>query len=495
MVGVQVSPPPQKSVDKKHRWALYTGIAAAVFFCFVSAWTVARVRSFSTPTFDFGIFSQMFHSMKETLLPMTTLERDGALSHFAVHVSPIYYLLLPFYLLVPRPETLQVLQAAILASAVIPLWKLGKHHGLRPALGFGVCVLLLLYPAYAGGTSYDLHENCFLAPLLLWLLYGMDRKSLPLTLISALLTLMVKEDAPVYVAVCGLYLLIRSGLHGEKWGLWVGSGVLAGAICYFLGVTAWLSTDGNGVMIYRYSNFMYDGSNSLLTLIQAVLICPIYAVFQCVDPEKLGFLAMTLGPLLGLPLMTRRFERYLLLIPYVLVNLLSDYTYQHSILFQYTFGSTACMFYLVVVNLEDLGQVRSRLRLLLPALCVSLVCFYTAILPVATPYIQRCIIYQESYDSRRALLNTIPQEASVGASTFYTTCLSGRMELYDIRYSSQAHLLSCEYVVLDLSDEFSYRNYGTEDGSGLANLVALLRDSGFVPESTLDGTLEIWRKK
>ena len=80
------------------------GLSVA-FFLFVSAWAVGRVYSFSSPTFDFGIFSQMFYNMKETGLPMTTVERDGMLSHFAVHVSPIYYLMLPFYWLFPSPAT------------------------------------------------------------------------------------------------------------------------------------------------------------------------------------------------------------------------------------------------------------------------------------------------------------------------------------------------------------------------------------------------------
>ena len=103
---------------------VYIGITAGlslVFFLFVSAWTVSRVESFCAPTFDFGIFSQMFYNMKETGLPMTTVERDGLLSHFAVHMSPIYYLMLPFYCLAPTPATLQVLQAAVMTSAVLPL--------------------------------------------------------------------------------------------------------------------------------------------------------------------------------------------------------------------------------------------------------------------------------------------------------------------------------------------------------------------------------------
>ena len=50
-----------------------------------------------------------------TGLPVTTCERDRVLSHFAVHVSPIYYLFLPFYALFPSPVTLEVLQALLLA--------------------------------------------------------------------------------------------------------------------------------------------------------------------------------------------------------------------------------------------------------------------------------------------------------------------------------------------------------------------------------------------
>ena len=155
--GKETLPHKEVSVHKGFYWA--AAAAAILFFLFVSLWGVCRVYSFSTPSFDFGLFAQMFHSMKTTGLPMTTLERDGLLSHFAVHVSPIYYLMLPFYWLVPIPATLQVLQAAVLASAVIPLWKLAGHHGFN---GWGrllCCLLLLLYPAYAGGTGYELLEN------------------------------------------------------------------------------------------------------------------------------------------------------------------------------------------------------------------------------------------------------------------------------------------------------------------------------------------------
>ena len=302
-------------------------------------------------------------------------------------MSPIYYLLLPFYYIVPHPAALQVLQAAVLASAVIPLWKLGKHHNLSSGVRLWLCVLMLLYPAYAGGTSYDIHENAFLTPLLLWLFYGIDRKDSIITAVATVLTLMVKEDAAVYVAVVALYLLLRSLLRRDKkWGLAAGGLMLIAALGWFAAVTGYLATFGDGVMTYRYDNFMYDDSGSLITVVKAVLLCPMKAVFECVDAEKLTFIGMTMGALAFLPLVTRRYERLILLIPYLLVNLMSDYQYQHDIFFQYTYGSTACLIYLVLVNLVDWKRDLHRILALSLALCISIGCFWNQIVPKAKRY-------------------------------------------------------------------------------------------------------------
>lgn len=480
--------------NRKYAWAV--GAAAAAFFVLVGLWTACRVLSFSTPTFDFGIFAQMFHSMKTTGLPVTTVERDGALSHFAVHVSPIYYLLLPFYYIVPHPATLQVLQAAVLASAAIPLWLLGKHHNLKSGVRFLLCLLLLLYPAYAGGTSYDIHENAFLTPLLLWLFYGIDRRNGIVTAIAAVLTLMVKEDAAVYVAVVALYLLLRSALRqNEKWGLTAGAALLTLSVVWFLATTTYLATSGDGVMTYRYKNFMYDKSDSLVTVIKAVLLCPMKALFECVDKEKLTFIGMTLGALAGIPLMTRRYERLVLLIPYLLVNLMTDYKYQFDIFFQYTYGSTACLIYLVLVNIADWKLDLHRVAALGLALVISFGCFWNQIIPKAVKYPTYCKTYAGYYDSLRNVLDTIPEGASAAATTYYTTYLSQRDVLYDVRYASKEHVLSCEYVAVGVTDSGCLKKYAVDGEKGYENFVALLQSEGYVKIAEHKGKLEIYHKE
>ena len=481
--------------EEKYAPWVAAGLVVA-FFLFVSIWTACRVYSFSTPTYDFGIFAQMFHSMKTTGLPITTVERDGALSHFAVHVSPIYYLLLPFYWIVPVPATLQVLQGLVLASAVIPLWLLGKHHNLKPWIRVGLCALLLLYPAYAGGTSYDIHENAFLTPLLLWLFYGIDRRNGLIAAIGAVLTLMVKEDAAVYVAVAALFLLLRGlAARSNKWDLTAGGVMLAAALGWFAAVTGYLATFGDGVMTYRYDNFMYDGSDSLFTVIKAVLLCPMKAVFECVDTQKLKFLGFTMGALAFLPLMTRRYERLVLLIPYLLVNLMSDYQYQYDIFFQYTYGSTAFLIYLVLVNLADWKEELLRIGALVLALAVSLSCFCTQVVPKAVRYPKYCITNGAYYDSLRSVLDVIPEGASAAATTYYTTYLSQRDVLYDVRYGSREHVLSCEYVAVGVTDANGLKTYAVDGKNGYENFVALLQSEGYVKIAEYEGKLEIYHKE
>ncbi len=484
-----------EKADKKY-FRITLGLSL-LFFVFVSVWTVCRVYSMSVHTFDFGLFAQMFHKMKETGAPMTTLERDGWLSHFYVHMSPIYYLLLPFYCLFPHAETLQVLQAAVITSAVIPLWKIARLHGLSPKMRTIVCALLLFFPAFSGGAGFDLHENCFLTPLILWLFYGLDSKKLPITVIAALLTLAVKEDAPVYVAVIAIWFLVKTALQkGSKKDLLLGFGLLATALAWFYAATSFLAEVGDGVMNYRYENFMYDGSESLLTVVKSVVLNPMKALYESVENEKLKFIALTMSPLLFLPFATRKYARFLLLIPYFLINLMSDYKYQHSIHFQYVFGSLAFLMYLTVVNLAELRIEKHRLCAGAAALLVSMSLFGIFIVPRAVQYPDESIRNHEYYTTVRRALSQIPKETTVTASSFYTTELVDRSVVYDLTYCSEAHLLSSEYVALQIKDTGSFTNYDSSEGAqdGFERLCVLLERNGYEVFCTLGDELVIYRK-
>lgn len=147
--------------------AIFAGVCGLIGGGVIAGITCLRYATFSAPNFDFGLFCQMFHYMKTDGIPLVTCERNVLLSHFVVHLSPIFYLILPFYAIFPSPMTLQIAQAVIVASGVIPVYLLCRHFKLGGKATMLVCLIYSLYPALAGSCFYDLHENCFLAPILL----------------------------------------------------------------------------------------------------------------------------------------------------------------------------------------------------------------------------------------------------------------------------------------------------------------------------------------
>lgn len=439
------------------RWLGVTVIAlfAAIMAAYLISAALMRYFAYNSPCYDFGIFAQMFHSMRTTGVPVTTCEREEAMSHFAVHISPFFYLLLPFYMIIPRPETLLILQVLGVLSGVIPLYLLTRHFKLSEGQSITLCLLYLGCAALTGGIFYDFHENKFLTVLILWLMWSIERKKLPLTVLFALLTLSVKEDAAIYVLFIGLWMLL---CRREKI---VGLVLSIGSAGYFIAVTRWLSEYGDGAMFNRFSNII--GQGGIRDLIRTALTNPALLLNECMNAEKLVFAACILLPLGFLPLMTKKLSSLILICPMVIVNLISDYTYQHNLDFQYAYGVMALLFYLSAANLPHISDFasgfRTRRALICFALCASAL--------IGTVQIRNHSAVFRYYTERRddsavitETLAAIPTGASVRTSSMFAAHLASREKLYYLTNEKDA-----DYVALDLRPYISInsaRGYDVE---------------------------------
>lgn len=97
---------------------------------------------------------------------------------------------------------------------------------------------------------------------------------------------------------------------------------------------------------------------------------------------------------------------------------MSDYTYFHSIYFQYAFGSGTLLFYLAVVNLSEL---RRELRVrAVPMLAAACLLFFGATVYQRSSVIERyhSAYNQEVYANFNEALSLIPKDAGVTATTF-----------------------------------------------------------------------------
>lgn len=402
--------------------------------------------------YDFGIFSQMYEYMKETGLTLSTCERDGLLNHFSVHFSPIYYVLLPIYMIFPTPVTLLMCQAAVIASGLIPLYLLCRKYQLsNPAIIlFSLCYVLL--PSMSNGCFFFFHENKFLAPLVLWLAYALEKNKWIPVIICALLVMSVKEDAPIYAAVLGLYFLMSK--RSPKKGIVI----MVMAIIYFFTATYCINKFGSGTLNDRFNNFFYDGSDSFFTIIKAVIMNPMYTLYECFNEDRIKFFLQMLVPLGFIPFMIKKPSKLILLIPFIMFNLMGDYGYLHDIGYQYTYGSAAFLIYLMVLNYAEL-KPGFRNKVLAIAAASSVFMF------MGNTYnrledIDRYKNDKEKIETIDNALELIPKDSSIAATTFLVPALYDCREVYE--FETTKHKESVEYIVIDLrysSDSYSVDEY------------------------------------
>lgn len=416
-------------------------VLGLIMFAVIATTTCLRYRVFGAPNFDFGLFCNMFHHMRETGLPLSTSERNQLLSHFAVHISPIYYLMLPFYAVFPSPITLQIGQAVVVASGMIPLYFLAKRFSLSNKITLAVLFVYAAHPMLTAGCFYDLHENCFLTPLLLWLFWCYESGHTRWMFLPLALILLVKEDAAVYVAMFAIYLFF--GKKDKKRGILL----FALAAVYFTAAILLLQTFGLGAMFGRYAGILREAKEAG-GIVHLFLRDPGYFLEQMVTASdktaKPLFLLQLLVPFGLLLWKTKNHSRLLLLLP-LLLNLLTEYGYQYNIGFQYNFGVTAFLLYLWVQNIAETPKKQSRNPLLFSVAAACLL-YITAVIPRLEGYVKNAIVNYDEHNRMIAALDTVPDDVSVTASTFLIAHLADRDVIYEDTYRKEP---DTEYVVLD----------------------------------------------
>ncbi len=431
-------------------WILM-GVLTALITAFVGLICCLYYKNHWTPNYDFGLFAQMYENMRTTGLPLITCERDKLLSHFAVHFSPVFYLILPVYMLLPSPVTLLAASAFIVASGAVPMMFICKNHKLSDKACCAFAVIYALYPCLSGGCFYYLHENNFLAPMLLWFIYFSEKSKLVPQIVFMLLTLSIKEDAAIYLIVTALYFMLSQ--KKIKRNLFF----ILFPLAYFIGVTILLKNMGNGVMTYRYDNFIYDQSGSLITAIAAVIKNPVYVISQSITEQKLIFILKMMLPLAFLPVLTKKASRYILFVPFLLVNLMTTYKYQYDIFYHYCFGSGVMLLYLAAVNYADLKKP----KLLLFGMFSSVIVF-TCLFNPRNKYIstyEQSAVQRETIDRALAM---VPRDESVSASTFLIANLYDCSEIYELETTKN----QTKYYVIDMrytTPEVNINEYLNDD--------------------------------
>lgn len=237
----------------------------------------------------------------------------------------------------------------------------------------------------------------------------------------------------------------------------------------------------------RFSNLFYDQQKGLSQLIRTVLVNPGYVISQIVanydanGMEKIGYILLMFVPMAAVIFRNgKKYSRFILISPVIVINLLTLYVYQHDITFQYNFGSIALMMYLVIMNMADLKPKKAKVAISVAVICAG-VMFMGSMAPRLNYYTSKYSQDKATYEKINIALSAVPKNASVCASGFFTPHLKN-LEMYDQNHLEETKYT--DYLVIDerYTDEKS--KFDTVLSSGQYDLI--YNESGII---------SIYRKK
>jgi uncharacterized membrane protein len=417
---------------------LVAGGAILATFVFGYTHAVRVHQKLLTSNFDFGLFENLFYNALHG--------RHGialAAPYFSQHAEFLLYVLLPFYALVPRSETLFFLQSLLIVGAAVPLYLLARRW---LASAWAACALVVIYvssPAVHGPLLFDFHFLPLSAFFILWAAWFWTRRRWLAFWLAVLLALCCREDVAIGVAAVGVGLALCGRTRRTAWAL------IALGVLWFGGVKfVWMARFGPTSFSDYYALLIPRGEEGFGAVVRTLLSNPLYSLSRSLSADKLLLALQLLLPLAFLPV-RQRGTLFLLVPGLIVVGLSTSQAAIGQIQFHYATHFLPYVFIATAIALA----VRSRAdRAVLwpPMLLGALVCtlqfgaffaptFKTSFHEVSFDYGPADIERRAQFD---ALAAQIPALATLSAGEYEGPQLARRPWLISVKQG----IFDAEYV-------------------------------------------------
>ncbi len=263
-------------------------------------------------------------------------------SHWAIHFTPVAWLMLPFYALWPSLDTLLVMRNAFIVLACWPMYLIAQRHlGGGPAFALSLGLLVSPTMLYQPLNSFYFY-GAGVAPML-WAWYFHESRRPVAFLLACGAMLMVREDMGIAVSALGACAMLDRWLDrresGEPlgWPPWPYVAALMAGGAWWIGVVK-LVMPRYGSASGAATQSWYAGWGSTAPeMLKRLLTDPVYAASIVLTRYKLGYLwavARSTGfiGVAGIPAVVAA--------PYLAINLLvtrpyaatAEITYHYSLL-------------------------------------------------------------------------------------------------------------------------------------------------------------------
>lgn len=160
--------------------------------------------------YDFGVFDQAIWSTSRGELMWQTINTASFGSHFGTHFQPLLILLAPLNYFFPDGRFLLFIQTIMLALGALPLFLIAKLKFKSKWIPVVFPLSYLLYPYLHNVNLYDFHGVSF-SPFFIGLTwYSIEKENIKLFTISALITLLIKENLFVIIILICIYAFFKT---------------------------------------------------------------------------------------------------------------------------------------------------------------------------------------------------------------------------------------------------------------------------------------------
>jgi uncharacterized membrane protein len=296
---------------EKRQIAAIIAIAGACYFLVGSL----RYAVFRAGAMDVGFFDQACYLISRGQVPFSTYIR---LHILADHASYVLYLIAGLYWIYPTVQWLFLIQAASMAGAAWPIWRLARDQNISPSISRAVVIAYLLYPVVALATMKDFYPEILVVPALLAMVWCARKRRPVWFLFWVLLALSTKEVMFLTIAATGFWLATLQRRPGY--------GILAMALAipwYFIAtriVIPHYTANSPHSNMYRFLDYMGSNQNEIL---QTLVVHPLVPLAHLLSLKTAFYFLIMIAPVIW-GLSWRHLGPLIGAIPCLAINLLSN---------------------------------------------------------------------------------------------------------------------------------------------------------------------------
>jgi uncharacterized membrane protein len=135
-------------------------VAGAFLFCVTLGWAaILRHQSMNSNALDLGLMDQIVWNSAQGRWLQESFLSGSAASFLGHHFSLSLALLVPLYWVVPRPETLLIVQVVCISTSAILLYLVGVKLTRQAWVGASVALMLLAHPLVHDAALFDFHQD------------------------------------------------------------------------------------------------------------------------------------------------------------------------------------------------------------------------------------------------------------------------------------------------------------------------------------------------